>query len=141
MNKLNKERSKKEFELTGLLKNSYQNRDTILREKEVFYESESTFNELSPSKQFQLRKVMNRKLNHRLEISKEQVNKFISYLYEVKNYHVILNETILDILKEVRLALLKGKVMKISDFEMIVGNKNLEHLRAYPNDKIVRTLT
>lgn len=30
MNKLNKEKYKKEFELTGLLKNSYQNRDTIL---------------------------------------------------------------------------------------------------------------
>lgn len=81
----------------------------------MFYESENTFNDLSPSKQFQLRKVMNKKLDHRLEISKEQVNKFISYLYEVKNYHVVLNETILDILKEVRLALLKGKVMKISD--------------------------
>lgn len=59
---------------------------------------------------------MNKKLNHRLEISKEQVNKFISYLYEVKNYHVILNDTILQILKEVRDTLLKGKVMKISDF-------------------------
>lgn len=45
---------------------------------------------------------MNKKLNHRLEISKEQVNKFISYLYEIKNYHVILNETVLEILKEVR---------------------------------------
>ena len=141
MNKLNKERRKKEFELTGLLKNSYQNRDTILREKEILYESESTFNELSPSKQFQLRKVMNQKLNHRLEISKEQVNKFISYLYEVKNYHVILNETILDILKEVRLALLKGKVMKIADFEEIVASKNPEDLREHPNDLIIRTLT
>lgn len=38
---------------------------------------------------------MNKKLNHRLEISKEQVNKFISYLNDIKNYHVILNDTIL----------------------------------------------
>jgi hypothetical protein len=41
---------------------------------------------------------MNKKLNHRLEISKEQINKFTSYLYEIKSYHVILNETILRIL-------------------------------------------
>ena len=67
---------------------------------------------------------MNKKLNHRLEISKEQVNKFIAYLYEVKNYHVILNDTILQILREVRDTLLKGKVMKISDFEHIISNKN-----------------
>ena len=57
---------RKENELTGLLKNSFQNRDSILREKEVFYESENQFNDLSPSKQFQLRKVMNQKLNIRL---------------------------------------------------------------------------
>ena len=67
---------------------------------------------------------MNKKLNHRLEISKEQVNKFIAYLYEVKNYHVILNDTILQILREVRDTLLKGKVMKISDFEHTISNKN-----------------
>jgi hypothetical protein len=30
------------------------------------------------------------------------VNKFVSYLYEVKNYHVILNDTVLRILAEVR---------------------------------------
>ena len=33
MNRLNKEKQKKEYELTGLLKNSFQNRDSILREK------------------------------------------------------------------------------------------------------------
>ena len=31
MNKLNQEKAKKEYELTGLLKNSFQNRDSILR--------------------------------------------------------------------------------------------------------------
>lgn len=46
----------------------------------MFYEEEKPFDNLSPSKQFQLRKVMNKKLNHRLEISKEQVNKFIRFL-------------------------------------------------------------
>lgn len=80
MNKLSNQKNKKQYELTGLLKNSFQNRDNILKEKEVFYESENTFNDLSPSKQFQLRKVMNKKLNHRLQISKQQVNKFIEYL-------------------------------------------------------------
>jgi hypothetical protein len=66
MNKLSAEKDRKELELNGLLKNSFQNRDSILREKELFYESENPFNDLSPSKQFQLRKVMNQKLNHRL---------------------------------------------------------------------------
>lgn len=84
---------------------------------------------------------MNKKLNHRLEISKEQVNKFISYLEEVKNYHVILNDTILDILKEVRLTLLRGKVMKLSDLERIIASKKAEDLRGAPNDTIVKTLT
>lgn len=31
MNNLNKQKQKKEYELTGLLKNSFQNRDSILR--------------------------------------------------------------------------------------------------------------
>ena len=70
LNKLSQEKERKEYELTGLLKNSFQNRDSILREKEAFYESENPFSELSSSKQFQLRKVMNKKLNHRLEISR-----------------------------------------------------------------------
>ena len=84
---------------------------------------------------------MNQKLNHRLEISKEQVNKFVSYLQEVRDYHVILNETVLKILAEVREALLKGKVMKITDLEKIVSNKNEEDLRGYPNELILKTLT
>jgi hypothetical protein len=37
---------------------------------------------------------------------------------------VILNETILEILKEVRSTLLIGKVMKISDLHSILSNKN-----------------
>ena len=53
---------------------------------------------------------------------------------------MILNDTILDILKEVRLALLKGKVMKIADFKEIVASKNPEDLKEYPNDLIIRTL-
>ena len=84
---------------------------------------------------------MNKKLNHRLEISKEQVNKFTSYLYEVKNYHVILNDTILEILKEVRETLLRGKVMKLSDLQAIIQSKKDEDLRGYPNELIVKTLT
>ena len=84
---------------------------------------------------------MNKKLNRRLEISKEQVNTFTSYLYEVKNYHVILNNTILDILREVREALLKGKVMKLSDLEDIIETKPVEDLRGHPNELIVKTLT
>jgi hypothetical protein len=107
----------------------------------VFYESENTFNDLSPSKQFQLRKVMNKKLNHRLEISKEQVNKFIAYLYEIKNYHVILNDTLLEILKAVRETLLRGKVMKLSDLDRILQGKNKFDLLGYPNELIIHTLT
>ncbi len=84
---------------------------------------------------------MNQKLNHRLEISKEQVNKFVAYLQEVKDYHVILNDTVLRILAEVREGLLKGKVMKISDLESIVRNKNQDDLRGYPNELILKTLT
>jgi hypothetical protein len=48
----------------------------------------------------------------------------VAYLQEVKDYHVILNDTVLKILAEVREGLLKGKVMKISDLENIVANKN-----------------
>ena len=141
MNKLTQEKQRKEYELTGLLKNSFQNRESILSEKSSFYENENPFNELSPSKQFQLRKVMNQKLNRRLEISKEQVNKFISYLYEVKDYHVVLNSAILDILREVREALLRGKVVKLSNLEDIIQTKPSADLRGYPNESIVKTLT
>jgi hypothetical protein len=61
----------------------------------VFYDKETTFADLSPSNQFKLRQLMNKKLEHRLELSKEQVNKFVEYLSEIKDYHVILNEAIL----------------------------------------------
>jgi hypothetical protein len=37
LHKLSNEKDKKEYELTGLLKNSFQNRDSILKEKELFY--------------------------------------------------------------------------------------------------------
>lgn len=67
---------------------------------------------------------MNKKLEHRLELSKEQVNKFTDYLNEIKDYHVILNETILEILKEVRKTLLSGKVMKVEDLKEILSKYN-----------------
>lgn len=65
----------------------------------MFYEHETPFNNLSPSNQFKLRQLMDKKLMHRLELSKEQINKFVAYLSEIKDYHVILNDTILEILK------------------------------------------
>lgn len=45
---------------------------------------------------------MDQKLLRRLELSKEQVNNFNDYLIEIKEYHVILNECIIQILKEIR---------------------------------------
>lgn len=81
--------------MAGLLKNSFQNRDSILSEKSFFYDQETSFADLTPANQFKLRQLMNKKLEHRLELSKEQVNKFTEYLNEIKDYHVILNETIL----------------------------------------------
>lgn len=81
------------------MKNSYQNRDSILSEKSFFYDQETTFADMSPKNQFKLRQLMNKKLEHRLELSKEQVNKFVEFLNEIKEYHVIFNEAILEILK------------------------------------------
>jgi hypothetical protein len=54
-------------------------------------------------------------------------------LSEIKDYHVILNETILQILKEVREGLLKGKVMKMSDLNDIMKDKKDQDLKGYPN--------
>jgi hypothetical protein len=34
---------------------------------------------------------MDKKLMHRLELSKDQISKFVAYLSEIKDYHVILN--------------------------------------------------
>jgi hypothetical protein len=48
------------------------------------------------------------------------VNKFVEFLNEIKEYHVIFNEAILEILKEVRKVLLSGKVMKMGDLESIL---------------------
>ena len=83
-----------------MLKNSFQNRESILHEKSHFYDQETPFNDLTPSNQFRLRQLMDKKLVHRLELSKEQVNNFTAYLTDIKEYHVILNETILEILKK-----------------------------------------
>ena len=66
---------------------------------------------------------MDKKLMRRLELSREQINNFTDYLFEIKDYHVILNNTILEILKEIRQALLSGKVMKRSDLAEILKAK------------------
>lgn len=76
---------------------------------------------------------MARRLQHRLELSKDQVQNFISFLSEIKEYYVILNETILQILTEVRDMLISGKVMKSKDLENIVKTKDPKELQGYPN--------
>lgn len=77
---------------------------------------------------------------HRLELSKEQVNKFTAYLSEIKEYHVILNDTILQILREVRECLMTGKVMKNGDLAAIVAGKDRALLGGYPNEVILGKL-
>ena len=55
---------------------------------------------LSPSNQMKLRHQMDKKLTHRLELSKDQVKKFIELMMFIREkYDVIFNETMLDILK------------------------------------------
>ena len=73
-----------------------------MEEKLDFYDQETPLNDLSVSSQFKLRTLMDKRLERRLELSREQINHFVSYLYEIKEYHHIINETILDVLKEVR---------------------------------------
>ena len=68
------------------------------------------------------------------------MNKFVEYLNEIKEYHVILNEAILDVLKEVRGMLLSGKVMKMADLLGVLENFKPEDLTCYPNSKIVTKL-
>lgn len=63
---------------------------------------------------------MDKKLLKRLELSKEQVNNFTEFLKIIKEYHIVMNDTLLHILKEVRMTLLSGKVMKKSDLEFIL---------------------
>ena len=140
LNRLSTGREKKEHELSGLLKNSYQNRDLILKEKSNFYDQETPFKDLTPSNQFHIRQTMDKKLLLRLELSKEQVNNFIEFLTVIKDYHMVLNETLLEILKEVRLALLSGKVMKKSDLESILMRKDKRELEGHPNEEIVHKL-
>jgi hypothetical protein len=57
----------------------------------------------------------------------------VAYLWEIKNYHVILNDTMLEILKEVRQNLLSGKVMKSSNLSDIIASKNKQEIAKYPN--------
>ena len=64
-------------------------------EKSHFYDSETPFKDLTPSNQYKLRQLMDKKLLRRLELSREQINNFNEYLIEIKEYHVILNSTIL----------------------------------------------
>jgi hypothetical protein len=68
------------------------------------------------------------------------VNKFVEYLSEIKDYHVILNEVILEVLKEVRKTLLSGKVMKMADLVGILEKFSEEEINFYPNNKIVSRL-
>lgn len=53
-------------------------------DKSTYYDEKISFHDLSPQSQFQLRLVMNQKLSHRLELSKEQVHNFVAYLHEIK---------------------------------------------------------
>ena len=68
------------------------------------------------------------------------MNKFVEYLSEIKDYHVILNEAILEVLKEVRKTLLSGKVMKMADLVGILERFSEEEINFYPNNKIVSRL-
>ncbi len=68
------------------------------------------------------------------------MNKFVEYLSEIKDYHVILNEVILEVLKEVRKTLLSGKVMKMADLVGILEKFSEEEINFYPNNKIVSRL-
>lgn len=102
-------------------------------EKSSFYSQQNKLSDLSSSSQFKLRQLMARRLQHRLELSKDQVQNFISFLSEIKEYYVILNETILQILTEVRDMLISGKVMKSKDLENIVKTKDPKELQGYPN--------
>jgi hypothetical protein len=57
----------------------------------------------------------------------------VSYLYEIKAYYAVLNKTMMEILKEVREALRKGKVMKLIDLSQILEDKNSADLKGYTN--------
>jgi hypothetical protein len=50
---------------------------------------------------------------------------------------VILNQTILQVLSEVRESLLSGRVMKSGDLDEIVSSKPKKELEKYPNGLIV----
>ena len=100
-----------------MLKNSYQNRKDTLLDKSNFYGDKISYHDLSPESQFRLRKVMNRKLSHRFELSKEQVHNFVDYLHEIKEDHIIISDTVIEILSRIRQNLLGGKVMKHNDLE------------------------
>jgi hypothetical protein len=84
LHRMSNGKDRKEEELEDLIKNSFQNRDSILSEKANFYEQESPLSNLNPCNQFRLRHLMDRKLLHRLELSKGQIHKFVAYLSEIK---------------------------------------------------------
>lgn len=83
---------------------------------------------------------MNKKLSHRLELSKEQVHNFVSYLYELKNEHMIINEEVIEILSKIRENLLGGKVMKNNDLEAILSKYKQSDLDAPSTAKIIARL-
>jgi len=53
---------------------------------------------------------------------------------------VILNDVILDVLKNVRKTLLSGKVMKSADLSEILDKHDQKAINVYPNNKIVTKL-
>lgn len=109
-------------------------------DKSNFYSDKISFHDLSPESQFRLRKVMNKKLSHRLELSKEQVHNFVNYLYEIKEDHVIISETVIDVLARIRQNLLGGKVMKHNDLEDILSRYTKEELLSHPTAGIIAKL-
>lgn len=109
-------------------------------DKSNFYDDKISFHDLSPESQFRLRRVMNRKLSHRLELSKEQVHNFVAYLREIRDDHIIISDQVIDILSQIRQSLLGGKVMKQHDLEAILRGFPKGDLQGPPTSTIISRL-
>ena len=65
-----------------------------------------------------LRNIMQKKLAHRLDLSKRQIELFVDLLNEIKSLHILIEEGLVDLLAEIRNELVNGRTLRRSDFQL-----------------------
>ncbi|KAL4465183.1 hypothetical protein ABPG72_019337 [Tetrahymena utriculariae] len=116
-------KSKGNDNLMRLLEQSMANRKEIILDKLNVINS---INEMSPQNQDRVRYIMRRKFHKRINLNSDQIAKFLDMLDFLKDSNMAISENLKIALKELRILLIQGKILKNETFQEIILQNNLQ---------------